>query len=350
MRKTMLILSVIALGGFPLMADDVPKVDASVTSLLGEGWKTLNVGNGAKGKFEAVDTAGGCALKISAAPGTWVAAITVIDDIQPGELIEFELDMRTSGSNAVTMITSGFMWGTGSPETGEYGKAVNVGNGQWQRLKSSLTISRHPVCVGFALERASAPTSAFVKNVSIRREKDIFLEKLSSLIKMTVDVGAPPALKDYFVERQKTLMELREKLALASGDKLRRLSAEIKGKINELEPVCVMAGERLNPQAIDVPGGAVTLHLYNLWSPRAVWYRIAVEGKNSPVGDAELFQEDGGRIYPLNEADLILVPAMASSALRVKAPPGEYQITFQPLDYSSNSSPIKRFMKAVFEK
>ncbi|MFA6816771.1 MAG: hypothetical protein WCS73_10815 [Lentisphaeria bacterium] len=313
----------------------------AVTDFLGDGWQFVST-RLKQSSTEIVTTDDGKALKISAAPQSWTIVLNQAQGLTKGETIEMEIVLKGSSSNIASVISSGFVWGTGNPgvEGNKLAKQLVNGNDQWQTIRYSLQINKQPVTLGIGLEKRQYPTSILIKSIKITKGKEILQKRLTRALAIKINKKLPNELQKYMQVSQKELCALQTKLADATGTELINLTQKLNQSFENLERIHIVADGKLNPEIIKIDKDSVNIYLYNTAFTHSVWYRI-IHQKN-----IKLSYNIDSKLYPINHSNLILVPANEPVMLNIKATTGEHDIILQPLDFLMEK-PVKHFFKIL---
>lgn len=309
----------------------------AITSFLGDGWKLVST-KLKRCKTEIVNTDDGKALKIYTAPQSWTIIRNQIEGLEKGETVELEVIFRSLAPNITSVISSGFVWGAGSPKGNKLAKQLVCGNGQWQTIRYCLQVRKQPVTLGIGLEKRQYPTSIIIKSVKISKGKEILQKRLKRALAVKINKNLPKELQRYMQSSQDKMRVLQKKLANATGTRLMSLTKELNQCFRNLERICIVANGKLNPEIIKMNNGHINIQLYNTVFTHSVWYRIIHEK------GIKLYCNINSKLYPLNSSNLILVPANEPVILNIEAPTGEHNITLQALDFLMEK-PVKHHFK-----
>lgn len=338
MKNRSLLLLILIASNF--LFADVYKVNQDVCAFLGGDWE-LVADSGRCNVAVVSDSEYGEVLKFTAKPHTWGVLRQKITGLQTGELIQVEMEVFSWAPNMNALISSGFLWGDANPKGKSY-KVNLAGNGEWQKLKLSLRITKQPVSLGIGFTKREFPVSMLIKSIKISREKVVLQKSIAAAEKLKVNKDLPEIIRQSFLETQNSLIHLGKKLSACNGEEAILTAKKISMELKNMEQMYVLADGTLNPKIIKAVKGKAKIQIFNARFPHSVWCRVICK----PNTGVQLFQNDGVNSYPLNEADLILIPMNASNNLEITAPAGKYDITLQPLDYIQ--TPVKKSFSCLF--
>jgi len=337
MKKLSLILLILIVSNH--LFAGVFKAKQEVCAFLGGEWEI--VADSGRCDATIIDSEDGKVLEFTAKPHTWGVIRQEITGLQVGELIQVEMKIFSWAPNINALISSGFLWGDLIPKGKSY--KVNIaGNGEWQDLKLSLRVTEQPVSLGIGFTKRDFPVSMLIKSIKISRERVVLLKNMEEVEKLSADKNFPEIIRQSFLETKNSLLQLGKKLTASEGQDSILVADKISQQLKKMEQMGLLVDGKLNPKTINAINGKATIQIFNTRFPNSVWCRVICK----PNIGVQLFQNDGINSFPLNEADLILIPAKAFNNLQITAPAGKYDITLQPLDYIQ--TPAKYSFKCIF--